>query len=155
MTKEVAFFKEVANAISQNTFDYEEAIGGYPDINWLIVEYMLEGYDKFTRHRMMDSMVGKVKQCLAISIDHAENVLGVKIYRGYTLGGVGKKLAFITPDPVYKDAKEQDYARIMRGVERKLLKAHDDVERRLPEFNEGRFIADSRTLIRRRRLSAQ
>lgn len=115
------FFKEVAKAISQNTFDYEEAVGGYPDINWLIVEHMLKDYDAFSRHRLMDGMVGKVKRCLAFSIDHAENVLGVKIYLGYTLSGEGKKLAFITPDPVYKDAKEQNYARIMRGVERKLI----------------------------------
>lgn len=33
----MAFFKDVAKAIVENTFDYEEADGGWPDINWLII----------------------------------------------------------------------------------------------------------------------
>lgn len=144
----MAFFKEVAKAISQNTFDFEEADGGWPDINWLIANYMLKDCDEFNKHRLRDSMVGKIKQCLAFAIDHAENVLLIKIYRGYTLDGVGKKLAFITPDPAYKDAKEQDYVRIMRGVGRKLMKAQGDVERRMPEYIENRFIEDTHNILR-------
>lgn len=144
----MAFFKEVAKAISQNTFDFEEADGGWPDINWLIANYMLKDCDEFNKHRLRDSMIGKIKQCLAFAIDHAENVLLIKIYRGYTLDGVGKKLAFITPDPAYKDAKEQDYVRIMRGVGRKLMKAQGDVERRMPEYIENRFIEDTHNILR-------
>jgi hypothetical protein len=142
-------YKEVGKALSENTFDWEEAEGGWPDVNWLIVNYLLRNYDDFTRHKMADGFVAQVKNCLAFSIDYSEQVLGVKIYRGYTDGGQGKRLAFITPDPDYKEAKEKDYSRIWRGVERKIVKAKTDVERRLPGVGKERLISDTHSLLDR------
>lgn len=143
----MAFFKEVAKAISQNTFDYEEAEGGWPDISWLIANHLLNEFDEFSKHKLRDSMVGRIKQCLPHSIDYCEHDLGVKIYRGYTADGVGRKLAFITPEPAYKNSKDKDYERIMKGLGTKIAKAQGDVVRRLPEF-EDRFLPDSSTYFK-------
>lgn len=143
----MAFFKIVAEAISKDTFDYEEADGGWPDISWLIANHILSDYDEFSKHKLIDSMVGRIKQCLPHSIDYSEHDLNVKIYRGYTADGVGRKLAFITPDPAYKNSKDKDYERIMRGLGTKIVKAQGDVERRLPDYNE-RFIPEAGRYLR-------
>ena len=143
----MAIYKEVGKALSEETFDWVEADGGWPDVNWLIANYLLSEYDEFSKHRMRDGMVGQIKNCIAFAIGFSEETLGVKIYRGYTDGGNGKKLAFITPDPEYKRAKDQDYLRMMRNCERIIVKSKTDVERRFPEGTGKLFISDIRKII--------
>jgi len=143
----MSIYKEVGRALAENTFDWEEAEGGWPDVNWLIANHLLRNHDEFSRHRLRDGMVAQIKNCISFAISYAEETLGQKIYRGYVDGGHGKRLAFVTPDPTYKKAKEQDYQRIWRGVERVVMKAKTDVARRLPDIGRERLINDSRNLL--------
>jgi hypothetical protein len=140
-------YKQVAVALAENTFDIIEAEGGFPNISWLIARHLLRDYDEFIRHKSIDGMVAQVSNCIDKAIDYCENTLGVKIYRGYTKGGKGKLLEFITPDPNYKAAKEQDFQRMWRGVERKVTKAKHDVVKRHPEIGLDRLLTEGRLLM--------
>ena len=140
-------YKQVADLLAKQTFDIIESDGGWPDVNWLIANELLRDYDDFIRHKSIDGLVAQIKNCLGHSIDFCENTLRVNLYRGNTDGGKGKRLEFITPNPEYKRAKEQDYQRMKRGLERKILKCTRDVARRLPEIGAQQLVEEGRLLM--------
>ena len=140
-------YKQVAELLAKQTFDLDESDGGWPDVNWLIANELLRDYDDFIRHKSIDGMVAQIKNCLCHSIDYCENTLRVNLFRGNTEAGKGKRIAFITPDPEYKRAKEQDYQRMWRRLERQIIKSTRDVERRLPEIGAQRLIEEGRLLM--------
>lgn len=135
-------YQRIGNALANNTFDLITNTEEWPNINYVIADFLLKDESGYSRLQQLPALAKRVGQNLAWGIDYAENQLGTKIYRGYMNEGTGKLLAFITPNAKYRDAQERDYARIFKGTEAKYNKSLSDIEKRYPEDGVERFQLD-------------
>lgn len=140
--EKLPIYKKIGNALVSNTFDLRETDKGWPNINYMIADYLLKDDNDYLRLLQLKELALQVGQNMAFGIDYAESVHGVKIYRGYMKDGKGKMIAFITPDAQYMNAKEKDFSRIFKGAENKYNKSINDVNRRFPEVGADKFQID-------------
>lgn len=103
------FYKKLAEHIEeQRTFDMRSDTEGYPTVHWLIARSLLSKCTEFDRHQLLNSYVTNVKNSLFLAIEYLEGV-GVLVYRAIPKGT--KSIQFLTIDPGYEKAKQEDFDR--------------------------------------------
>ena len=144
----MTIYQQIAARISIKTFDLTESDGGFPNLGWVIANDILiaMGLTEYQRFQALSGLAGQVNRNLDQAIKYVEKS-GVRIYRGNTQEGRGKLLEFITPDPEYKAAQQQDYNRMLRNMTRSISSTIRNVERRLPEYSKGQLISDSNRIL--------
>ena len=103
------FYKRLAeHIVEQITFDMRSDTEGYPTIHWLISRSLLSKYTEFERHQLLNSYVTNVKNSLYLAIEYLEQI-GIYAYRSIPKGS--KNIQFLTIDPDYEKAKQEDFDR--------------------------------------------
>ena len=129
--------EEVKDAIREKrTFDLDGDTNGYPTIHWLIGTWILRNYTPFNRDSMLhNGRINAIKRNFDNAIKDLEEKEKIPVYKG---PANSKKIRYLTLDESYRDAKEQDYLRlIQRGtntvnaIKRKVEFKHPNY---LPEF---------------------
>ena len=131
-----AYYTRIADAIQEKrTFDLQEDPGGWPKVHWLIGNYMLREYSEADRHRLLDSIVGKIERNLSVAIDYLQEERGVPVYKIVCNGKSENKknIDCITIDPEYRDAKLAHWDRILKRAKSNLTNFVKQTEIAAPE----------------------
>jgi len=108
------WYQRIAAAILEmKTVCWDTDPNGYPSIQYVIADHMLQHLSVYDRHQHLDSTVAKVKNLLAMSISHLQEN-GHTVYITKVQGG--RNINMITLNAEDLKAKEKDEARIRRNM---------------------------------------
>ncbi len=101
---------EIMDAIrAKGTFDLKDNPKGHPTIHWLIAEYILKDNPATVGYK---SLLRDYAKAIARSLDSVIKELSKKhqtcVYRGT---GISPRIEFVTTNPSYRNAKEEDCKR--------------------------------------------
>jgi len=107
------FYAILGETFMETTFDLDEDTGGWTTIHELIAKHLLRDYNERETHLLMDSHIGMVKRNFYQAKDYVESHLGRPVY--LIKEPKGKNIKCVTTDPDYRNAKEENYKRIVRN----------------------------------------
>lgn len=134
--KKDPFLVRLGQALTMRSFDLDDDPYGYPDLNWVIARFMLadiEGRDEYGigQGLWQGAYPKRVKESIPHAIAYVQEKLKKPVYRIRLEGQ--RPTRVITVDAEYRNAKEEEYNRIRRGVEQKVAAAFRQLSKVAPD----------------------
>jgi len=128
----VPFNEELAECIQEEiTFDLTRDSNGYPTLQHLITSRVLKNENEYNKMILFPSTLTKVRNGLQGALDLLQSA-GIIHYRkigGVIDGKVNKKnLIYLTIDPNYKEASQEDFFRRVNNVKQSVASFQANVQ---------------------------